>query len=170
MTGHWGRSCRPLSCRLAACRLQAQCWLAGMERRLTVESLIFVLFLMVAGGAAMLRGGQYERLAAVAIVVATVVSPLARSQRYAGPDLGIVLVDLALFIILTMISMRSSAFWPMWAAGFQLCGLAGHLAASKSQSTVPAAYADTLAIWAYAVVTALLAGTLLERRRDNGRG
>jgi hypothetical protein len=136
---------------------------------MTFVGLFFLVALLVVCGTAVARGGPDERVAAGAVAVATIVSPFVKSQNYAGPELGLVLVDVALFVSLAAIAMRSRAFWPIWAAGFQLCGLAGHLAAAKSNSMVPAAYAETLAIWSYAVIATLLAGTLLEGRRHHGR-
>lgn len=116
------------------------------------------------------RGGQDERLAAGAIAIAAILSPLVTARRYDGPETFLVLVDLGLFLALAAIALRSRAFWPIWAAGFQLCTLAGHVAAAKSSAMVPAAYAETLAIWSYAVMAALLIGTLLEGQRRHGRG
>lgn len=136
-------------------------------------ALIDVLFLSVLVavlGVVAWRGGTDERLAATAIVAATFLSPVVRARGYAGLELGLVLVDTGLFLALVGIALRSRSFWPMWAAGFQLCGLAGHLAAAKSSAMVPAAYAETLAIWSYAVLATLLVGTLVERGQRHGRG
>lgn len=134
--------------------------------------LAYVLFLssmLAVCALAVLRGGQDERLAAVALATAALVSPLVLSHGFAGPEFGVVLVDAGLFLALGAIAMGSRSFWPIWAAGFQLCGLAVHLAAAKSPSMMPAAYADTLAIWSYAVMTALALGTIVEGRVPRGR-
>jgi hypothetical protein len=108
-------------------------------------------------------------MAAVAVAVATFVSPFFDGGGFSGPELGLVLVDSGLFAALAFIALRSRAFWPMWAAGFQLCTLAGHMAAAKSSTMLPAAYADTLVIWSYAVMASLFAGTLMEGRVHRGR-
>lgn len=135
-----------------------------------MTAIIFMICLGVVCGVVAWRGGLDERLAAGAIALAAVLSPFVKSRGYAGPEVGLILVDLGLFIALAAISLRSRAFWPMWAAGFQLCGLAGHLAAAKSNAVVPAAYAETLAVWAYAVMASLLVGTLMEGQQRHGRG
>ncbi len=131
---------------------------------------LFAAALIAICGTAAWRGGQDERLAAGAIAVAAILSPIVSARHFDGPELSLVLVDLGLFATLGAIALRSRAFWPIWAAGFQLCTLAGHFAAAKSGSMVPAAYAETLAIWSYAVMTSLLVGTLLEGHRNHGRG
>lgn len=132
--------------------------------------ILYLAFLVCVCGTAFWRGGQDERWAAIAVAVAAFLSPLAQTRSYAGPEFGLMVVDVGLFLALAAIALRSRAFWPMWAAGFQLCSLAGHLAAAKSNAMVPAAYAETLVIWSYAVMGTLLVGTLVERRQRHGRG
>lgn len=129
----------------------------------------FLAALVIVCGLASLRGGRDERLAAAGLAMAAVLSPMVLSHGFAGPEMGIILIDAALFAVLGGIAMRSRSFWPMWASGFQLCALAGHLAAAKSPNMLPAAYADTLAIWSYAVMVTLAAGILVERQERRGR-
>jgi hypothetical protein len=132
----------------------------------------FVFFLISMLGVcafAVLRGGRDERLGAIALAAAAIASPLAVSHSWGGPELGVVLVDLGLLAALIMLAMRSRAFWPMWAAGFQGCAVAVHLVAARSPTMLPAVYAETLAVWAYPVLAALAAGTWLETRVTHGR-
>jgi hypothetical protein len=135
-----------------------------------VTLILFLATLLCVCGIAFWRGGQDERLAATAVAVAAFLSPFAQARSYAGPEFGLMIVDVGLFLALAAIALRSRAFWPMWAAGFQLCILAGHFAAAKSNAMVPAAYAETLIIWSYAVLATLLVGTLVEGRQHHGRG
>lgn len=116
------------------------------------------------------KGGRDERLASTALLTAALVSPILQSHRYASPELGIVLVDIGLFAALLGIALFSRSFWPIWAAGFQLCGVAVHLAAAKSPFMLPATYADALAIWTFPVLGALLLGTWHEGRMRHGNG
>lgn len=132
----------------------------------------FILFLLSMLGVcafAVLRGGRDERLGAIALACAAAISPMAVAHQWGGPELGVILVDIALFIALLLLSLRSAAFWPMWAAGFQGCALEVHLVAAKSPHMLPAVYAETLALWAYPVLAALALGTLLETRITHGR-
>lgn len=137
---------------------------------MSFASILFVCALVTVCGVAMWRGGSDERVAASAIAAAAILSPLVRVHDYSGPELGLILVDGSLFLLFAFIAMRSRAFWPMWTAGFQLCALAGHLAAAKSSAVVPAAYVETLVIWSYAVMLGLFVGTLVEGQRRHGRG
>ncbi len=136
----------------------------------TMTAIMFVVALIAVCAFVAWRGGPDERIAAGAMALAALASPFVEARAYAGLEHGLVLVDLGLFLTLAAIALRSRAFWPIWAAGFQLCGLAGHLAAAKSTSIVPAAYADTLALWAYAVMASLLVGTVAEGHQRHGRG
>jgi hypothetical protein len=135
-------------------------------------SLLFALFLLLMATALFLAlkvGGKDERLAAAALLAAALASPIVQSHSYAAPEMGIVLVDAILFIALLLLALRSSAFWPMWAAGFQLCALAVHFAAAKSPHMMPATYAETLALWAFPQLLALLFGTWYEARMRDGQ-
>lgn len=127
----------------------------------------FVLFLVSMLGVcafAILRGGRDERVGAIALAAAAIGSPLAMSHQWGSPELGVVFVDIMLLFALMALAMRSKAFWPMWAAGFQGCAVAVHLVAARSPNMLPMVYAETLAVWAYPVLAALAAGTLLETR------
>lgn len=140
------------------------------NRDLKLPFLVFILSLLIVCLMAVLRGGRDERLAAFGLVTAAVVSPLAISHHFVSPEFGILLVDAALLGMLIYIAIRSRAFWPMWAAGFQMCGLAVHLAAAVSPSMFPAVYVEALGVWSVAVLTAVLIGTLLEGEERRGRG
>ncbi|WP_448585673.1 hypothetical protein [Thermaurantiacus sp.] len=129
------------------------------------DAILFALLLASALVSAFVVGGFEERLAASSLLLASLVSPLVQSRAFAGPETGLLLVDSTLFAILAAIALRSRHFWPIWAAGFQLGGLAVHLAADRMPGMLPAAYAATLIIWSYPVVVTVLLGVLREGRR-----
>lgn len=133
------------------------------------EPILFAALLLSTLALAWRRGGRDERLAALALIGGAVLTPLAQLRGFAGPEFGIVLVDALLFAALAAIALRSRAFWPIWAAGFQLGALAVHLAAAKMPDMLPAAYAATLIIWSYPVVVAVAMGSWLEGRGSAGR-
>lgn len=132
---------------------------------------LFVLFLLLIATSlfmALKVGGRDERFAAGALLAAALASPIAQAHSYAAPEMGIVVVDAVLFAALLALALRSTAFWPIWAAGFQLCALAVHFAAAKSPHMLPATYAETLAVWAFPQLLALLYGTWFEARIRHG--
>lgn len=109
-------------------------------------------------------GGRDERIAAAALVVATALTPLLLHHRYVSAELGVLGVDVALFAVLLAITLRSDRFWPIWAAGFQLCGVFVHLGAMIWNNMAPAAYAEMLGIWSHLVMYSLIGGVMLEAR------
>lgn len=124
---------------------------------------IFYLIIMLSVcGFAILKGGNDERMAAVALAAAAILSPVALVSDWHRPEIGIILVDVALFVALLLLALRSTAFWPLWATGFQLCAVSVHMVALISPSLLPAAYAETLALWAYPVLASLALGTWFE--------
>lgn len=130
-------------------------------------SFLFFLFITATVSSLVLAwwlGGRDERLAATILAAAAVLSPFVQSHSYSSPEFGIVAVDVVLFLALLGIAMISRAFWPIWAAGFQLCAVAVHFAAAKSPVMLPATYAEALAIWTFPVLGALIAGTWLEAK------
>jgi hypothetical protein len=132
----------------------------------------FYLFLVILSGTALLAaavGGRDERLGVAAVTAAAIVTPLVSSHAFKEAETGILIVDAGLFVALLLIALRSAAFWPIWAAGFQLCGLAAHFAAAKLPTMVPTIYAQTLAIWTFPVLGALGAGIWFEARMRHGR-
>lgn len=131
-----------------------------------VSTLLFLALLAFTLLAAFAWGGRDERLGALAMLAATLLTPLMQARHFAGPELGIVLVDILLFAALLAIALQSRHFWPIWAAGFHLCALAVHFAAWRWPGMLPAAYAETLVIWSYPVLAAVLLGTLIEAREE----
>lgn len=137
---------------------------------MTFTTLFFLAILIGTVGMASAYGGRDERLAAFSLVIAALATPVVVAAGYARPELGVIAVDIGLFMALALIALRSPSFWPMWAAGFQLGALAVHLAASRMAHMLPAAYAESLAIWSYLVIAAVLGGVWMEARPRYGRG
>lgn len=133
--------------------------------------LIFLGSMLAVCAFAVLRGGKDERLGAVLLAAAAVLSPLTLLRDWSAPELGIIIVDLGLFVALFALAMKSRAFWPLWAAGFQLCAVSVHVVAGISPTMLPAAYAEILALWAYPVLGSLALGTWIESEgHQHGRG
>jgi hypothetical protein len=109
-------------------------------------------------------GGTDERLAAIGFIVAVIASNMVSDSSYTHTEGGVLVVDVALFFGLLVLSLRSDRFWPMWAAAFQLVGTMVHFASMSQTGDFAWAYFVALIFWTYPVVIALLAGTWLEGR------
>src|SRR4051812_43957396 len=92
--------------------------------------LIFWGILLITCGYALWRGRKYEQLAAVICIAASVSSVLARAplhQRYAGLEIGDLIIDSAVLLAFVVIALRSDRFWPLWVAGLQLTISLSHI-------------------------------------------
>jgi hypothetical protein len=130
--------------------------------------ILFLAVLVSVLSIALAMGGRDERIAAGAILAAAVASPLVQGTGFVGVNLGLLLVDLSLLIVLMWFAFASDRHWPMFAAGFQLTGTLIHAFPGMMAHLHPDAYADAVAIWAYPVLLSLLFGTLIERPRPAG--
>jgi hypothetical protein len=119
---------------------------------------------------AFVLGRRDERMGAGAVLAAALATPLVQNRLFHGLELGILLVDLGLFLFLLTLALRSDRHWPMFAAGFQLTGALIHVFPGSMASLHPDAYADAAVVWAYPVLLSLLAGTLLERPDERAPG
>lgn len=117
---------------------------------------------------ALWRGGRDERAVAIMCVIATlatmlVISPLV--ERFHQVELGVLLIDLALFAGFTVVAMRSSRFWPLWVAGLQLTTMLGHSLKGFGGDLVPQAYGAALNFWSYPIILILGIGTWRTHQR-----
>lgn len=114
------------------------------------------------------QGGADERVVAVTCLAGTAathfaISPL--SQRYAGVEQGLLLVDLAVLAGFLTVALRSKRFWPLWIAGLQLTTSLGHMLKGIEQDLLPRAYGAALQFWSYPILIILAVGTYRRHRR-----
>ncbi|KAB7648904.1 hypothetical protein [Polymorphobacter fuscus] len=109
-------------------------------------------------------GGLDERLAAIGGLLAVVASNIVTDGAYTHTEGGVLVVDVALFIGLLVLALRSDRFWPMYAAAFQLVGTMFHFASMVQTGDFAWAYYIALIFWTFPVFIALAAGTWFEGR------
>jgi hypothetical protein len=128
---------------------------------------LFLILLVVCCSYALVRGGMPERV--VAIVVATgvaltflAVAPVA--LRYRHIELGVLAVDLASFLIVTAVAIRSERYWPLWMSALYFHQVLSHL-----EFLLPGAlaltYGITMNLWGYPILLLLAAGTWRHQAR-----
>lgn len=111
---------------------------------------------------ALVRGGRDERAVALLCFAGTaatmlVLSPL--GERFAGIELGVLVIDLAMLAGFVAVALRSCRFWPLWVAGLQLTTICGHLLKTVNTDLLPQAYAAALYFWSYPILAILAIGT-----------
>lgn len=130
--------------------------------------LVYTACLLAACGYALLRGGGPERLGAAINLAGSVVSlavGLLTPAIWQSAMAGISAIDILVALGFLALAIRSTRYWPIWAFGFSMAGVAAH-AARLIQPGVPAmAYFRSEAIWAYPALAALAIGTWNAHRR-----
>ncbi len=111
-------------------------------------------------------GGRTERLGALLMIVATAATmalmifrvPLRATQAETLAT-AVFVVDLALLVGFVLLSIGTTKFWPLWAAGFHLASIFTHLADMIDPTLLPRAYILFQPFWAYPMFLALAVGT-----------
>ena len=125
---------------------------------------IFLIALLSSCGTALWMGRDSERWTAISLLCAAAISPLVQTSDFVRPELGILVIDLALLAYLMTLALRSDRFWPLWAAAFQIVGTTVHLARMVDTEVWPFVYGTAQIFWSYPVLIALATGTWLEAR------
>lgn len=141
-------------------------------RLLLAAAFVLYLTLLVATlGYALRKGGKDERVAAVTILVGTLLSeiashvgPSSAEPGWAGIEIDLMAIDVAAFIAFTAIAYRSKKFWPIWAAAAQLVAVLTHWAILLNPSVVRTVYAAAQPFWIFPVLAAVAIGTRAHQR------
>lgn len=130
---------------------------------------IFLVLMALCCGYALLRGGAPERVAAGlqigAFAITILVHRLFEGSAFRVASIGTATIDAALLAALTVLAWRSTRFWPLWVAGWQLAAIVAHLAKLLDPAMLPAGYAIQAQIWAYPMLVATAAGAWRHRAR-----
>lgn len=110
---------------------------------------------------ALWRGGRPERLGALAMTLAYIVSPYAqRFTSLSDPQYGVLAIDAALFIGLLILALTFDRRWLLFAAAAQGLGVMTHLAIMADATLWPRAYLTANIATGYLVLAALVFGTM----------
>jgi len=131
----------------------------------------FILLVAVSCLYAAIRGGAPERITALLLLTAFILSLLLRSPHgsYTHVEVGIFLVDVGLFAALYLLSILSTRFWPIWMSGMQGVEVLAHCAILAPPVT-PFAYAVMIDFWGYPMSVLLIVATRRHRLRLGRRG
>jgi hypothetical protein len=122
-----------------------------------------VALLALAIAPAVWRGGWPERLAAGAMIAAWFGSGLVQNgMQLWGLQIGVMLVDVALLVVLLIIALCSNRWWPMWACGFHGLGVLLHLAALLDAKVWGRAVFIAGTVFSVLTLLALFVGALRE--------
>jgi len=131
---------------------------------------------VVIGGSclfALAKGGSEERIAAVYFGLAALAAPWLLDRRWAGTQWAMFAVDLGYLGLLMVFALRSSRWWPIPAAAFQLLAVVTHLATLVDHTVRAWAYVTAGVIWTYLGLAAIVIGAnnrWRERRQPAASG
>ena len=130
----------------------------------------FVLYLAVFIAAlsyAFWKGGKDERSGAATILIGALLSQVASvmGPLWEGPELGVMAIDIVVFVVFVAIAYGSRKFWPIWAAASQLVAVLTHLAVVLNPTIGKVVYATTQPVWVFPMLAALAVGTHHHQRR-----
>lgn len=135
---------------------------------------LFRVLLVLVALYAFFRGSRDERQVGIVFVVGVIATELvlpAPRLRFAGVEIHLMLVDIAVFFGFTWVALRSERFWPLWIAGLQLTAIFGHVLKAIDIHLFARAYGAALLFWAYPMLLILAIGTWRghKRRLESGR-
>ena len=117
---------------------------------------------------ALLKGGAPEKIGTAILAVGSVLSLAARSSpatRFGSVETGIFLIDVACLLAFILLALRAQRYWPLWIAGLQLIGTAGHAVKLMDPEIMRRAYAIVLVFWSYPMLLILVLGTFRHQQR-----
>lgn len=147
-----------------------------MQRLETPVQIGLTVLLVIIAGFALWRGGRPERLAVIALIVASLASPLVQNtSNFNAPQWGIMIVDVLLFIAFAALAWLFGRSWIPWAAAFQLITVVTHVGYALNLDILSRAYLSTSYLLFFGVLSAIAwgsvpsGGTRRDRRRTPGR-
>lgn len=129
---------------------------------------IFAIFLLMSCAFAFWKGGAPERIAAATLFVGAQISLAVvhfHQRQFIHEEYGLLATDVLILVVLGTLAFRSTRWWPLFLAGFQLDGVLVHLIHFAAPHAIPIAYLDATALWSYPMVLMLFAGTWRHRGR-----
>lgn len=108
--------------------------------------------------AAFWKGGRDERLVAAGLLVNVLLTWLLRDWSWPYIQWEAFGIDVLLLLLLVAVALRSSKYWPMSAAAFQLLAVLTHIAKLVDQNVNQWAYITAIIIFTYLLVFALGVG------------
>jgi hypothetical protein len=115
-----------------------------------------------------IRGGQPEKRAVMIFIVGitlTILAPSASLQRFTHPEVGILIVDLAMLLAFGMLALHAERYWTIWICSMQVIQVLSHIPLMLIPDLLPRAYYLIAAIWAYPMLIVLTAGTYRHQQR-----
>jgi hypothetical protein len=128
-------------------------------------SLLFWCLMLLCCLLAIAIAGKDGRIAAGMILIAVMLTQGAQqaSMNWRSVNVGVMLVDIALFIALIALMLRSSNFWPIWVAASQGLAVGSHLVTLMVSQFDPKIYAAIATGSSVICLLCMTIGAILDR-------
>ena len=128
--------------------------------------IVFLAFFAFSVGYAFWKGGKPERLAALLLLAALILSlSLGAVENFANLQVWYAIVDGVLTLALLALAMAANRLWLIPLTACQLATVLGHLTKILAPDLVPLGYAFLMGFWAWPVTALLAFGTWCHRQR-----
>ena len=128
----------------------------------------FAVLLFLSSGYAIWRGGAPERIVGASMLVAYVATLFSHSDfagRFTEVELGVLVIDAWLLMVLTYVTLKADRFLPIVVSGLHLATLGSHAVRMVDPSIISVTYAVLLSMWSYPMVVFLAVGTWRHQAR-----
>lgn len=128
----------------------------------------FAILLLVSSGYAIWRGGAPERTVGASMLAAYLATLFSHSEfavRFTQVEVGVLIIDIMLMIVLAAVALKADRAWPIVLAGLHLTTVGAHAVRMIEPSMIEVTYAVMLSMWSYPMIVALAVGTWRHRRR-----
>jgi hypothetical protein len=118
-----------------------------------------------------LYGGRAGKIGSLLVLGATFVTYVGLSKPNTFHNFNIVIFcgDLLLFGGFLCLSLKSSRWWPIWAAALQMNGVCSHLVALFGPGVVGDVYYNMATAWGVPILIVMAIGTALDYRTSARR-
>ena len=121
--------------------------------------IVTALTLLLSCTYAWIYGGQPERIGALCIASAALLS-IPSASFYSEAELGILIIDAGLLASFVGLLIFSNRVWPIWVSGLQMVPVTSHVMMLLHLHVLPVAYANFSAFWAFPVMFVLGSGLI----------
>lgn len=114
-------------------------------------------------------GGAAERTSAIvqgsAYFATFAATDLVMDHSYHGVMIKFLIVDSVLLLVLFVLSLVTTRFWPLWVAAIQLLSVLAHLIRAVDAQMLPAGYYAVVALSAWPMIGLTLIGAIRHHQR-----
>jgi hypothetical protein len=134
---------------------------------MVLRNVLFLVLFAASSIYALTRGGAPERLTALllsAALLLTILTASPEATRFKHAETTLFLIDLSLFAALYLLSLFTTRFWPIWMSAMQGLTVLGHVSILDQPGT-GFGYAVLVQFWSWPMEMLLIVAVHRHRQR-----